>query len=310
MSLGHFKEDPVAEMGGDEDDDGLSAHDSQSLLHSSLLFYRSGSWYHRVKCAVLDHSVLVSWALNAILLVSLVLVIVGKSTARCKASPDDQGGRYSPAEDAVEYVPVLFKLGNSHASSPYQGFPTDETDRLWQELYGVGTFLHVDEDAGNRLLNTSVKAPVVGSENDLMVGLDVFHQLHCLNQIRMAFYPRRYNTSLTNPDGTVKYIQWLHIDHCVESLRQSIMCHSDTSLITYKWLESKKITELELEVVHMCRNFDKIQDWASQRTVNLGSKRLHVENGAIVDYTGWGPDPEAAVADDIPSGWNYTIEDL
>ncbi|KID59223.1 hypothetical protein MBR_10650, partial [Metarhizium brunneum ARSEF 3297] len=225
--------------------------------------------------AVLNHSVLVSWALNAILLVSLVLVIVGKFTARCKASPDDQGGSYSPAEDAVEYVPVLFKLGNSHASSPYQGFPTDETDRLWQELYG-----------------------------------DVFHQLHYLNQIRMAFYPRRYNTSLTNPDGTVKYIQWLHIDHSVESLRQSIMCHSDTSLITYKWLESKKITKTELEVVHMCRNFDKIQNWASQRTVNLGSRRLHVENGAIVDYTSWGPDPEAVVADDIPSGWNYTIEDL
>lgn len=59
----------------------------------------------------------------------------------------------------------------------------------------------------------------------------------------------------------------------------------------------------------MCRNFDKIQDWASQRTVSLGSKRLHVESGAIVDYTGWGPDPEAVVADDIPSGWNYTIED-
>lgn len=97
----------------------------------------------------------------------------------------------------MEYVPVLFKQGNSHASSPYQGFPTDETDRLWQELYGgkrvshrldaaaltssiVGTFIHVDEDAGSRLLNTSIKAPVVGSENDLMVGLDVFHQLHCL----------------------------------------------------------------------------------------------------------------------------------
>ncbi|KAG8404947.1 hypothetical protein J3459_022398 [Metarhizium acridum] len=309
MSLGHFKEDPVAEI-GESDDDGLNAHDGQSLLPSSFLFARSRSWYDRVKSAILSHSILVSWALNAIFLVLVVLIIAGKSTARCKTSPDDQGGRYSPAEDAVEYVPIVFKLGNSLASSPYQGFPTDETDRLWQELYNVGTFIHVDEDVGNRLLNTSVKAPVVGSENDLMVGLDVFHQLHCLNQIRMAFYPRRYNTSLTNPDGTVKYMQWLHIDHCIESLRQSVMCHSDTSLITYKWLESKKITEPELEVVHMCRNFDKIQDWASHRTVSLSSKRLHVENGAIVDYTNWGPDPEAAVADDIPTGWNYTIEDL
>lgn len=111
MSLGHFKEDPVAEMGGDEDDDGLSAHDSQSLLPSSLLFYRSGSWYHRVKRALLNHSVLVSWALNAILLVSLVLVIAGKSTAWCKASPDDQGGRYSkywPFSFDSAAIPMFF----------------------------------------------------------------------------------------------------------------------------------------------------------------------------------------------------------
>lgn len=102
MSLSHFKEDPVAEMGGEDDDDGLNAHDGQSLLPSLLLFPRSGPWYDRVKRAVLNHSVLVSWALNAILLVSLFLVIAGKSTARCKASPDDQGGRYS------EYLPFSF----------------------------------------------------------------------------------------------------------------------------------------------------------------------------------------------------------
>lgn len=94
-------------------------------------------------------------------------------------------------------MPVVFRLGTGHAVSAYQGFPTDETDRLWEELYAGkkpphclyatvlissidGAFLHVDQDAGNRLLNKSVKAPVVGYENDLMVGLDVFHQLHCL----------------------------------------------------------------------------------------------------------------------------------
>lgn len=88
------------------------------------------------------------------------------------------------------------------------------------------------------------------------------------------------------------------------------MCHSDTSLITYKWLERQKIVEPELEVVHVCRNFDKIRDWSFQRSISFDNKRLHVENGAIVDYTNWGPDPEAVAADHIPVWWNYTIKDL
>lgn len=93
MSVGHPKEDPVAEV-GIEDDDGLLAHDGQSLLHSSFLFARSGSWYTRFKHDIF-HSVLVPWVLSGIFLVLLVLVTTSKSAARCKTSPDDQGGRYS-----------------------------------------------------------------------------------------------------------------------------------------------------------------------------------------------------------------------
>jgi hypothetical protein len=210
MSPGHTKASMDAKVDVGNDDDEFSLGDDRSLLHQSETRETSSFSLTKLKLLIFKSN-FVPWMLNCILLLSIIMITLGKKTYHCKPSPDDQGGLYSPAENAVEYTPLVFKLGTGHSVSAYQGFPTDEVDRLWEDLYKDGAFLHIDEEAGNRLLNQSVRVPVIGYENDFLVGLDVFHQLHCLNQIRMAFYPRRYNTSMVNPDGTVKYIQWLHI---------------------------------------------------------------------------------------------------
>lgn len=117
---------------------------------------------------------------------------------------------------------------------------------------------------------------------------------------------------MVNADGSVKYLQWLHIDHCIDSIRQSLMCNADTSLITYDWLKSN-IMEPQLKTVHMCRDFGRLREWAFDRYVNFTTnKRRHVEHGVIVDYTNRGVDPEDAKAAEsyLPEGWNYTVEDL
>ncbi|KAK0652623.1 tat pathway signal sequence [Cercophora newfieldiana] len=216
----------------------------------------------------------------------------------------------APAAPATEYVPVYFRAGFTGDESPYQGWPNDEKDELWQELYHHGVTLRISADEHKSLVNQTIRVPIAGYENDYFGGLDVFHQLHCLNQIRMGYYPRRYNTSMTNPDGTVSYDQWLHIDHCIESLRQSIMCHSDIGFNTFKWLDDKKITQPMLNDMHMCRNFDKIREWAFDRYVSLDNRRAHVENGVLVDYSSWGPDPDSLLEGVVPKGWNYTVDDL
>lgn len=40
--------------------------------------------------------------------------------------------------------------------------------------------VRIDEESANRLINKTEHAPVVGMEHDYVVGLDIFHQLHCL----------------------------------------------------------------------------------------------------------------------------------
>ncbi|KAK0732542.1 tat pathway signal sequence [Apiosordaria backusii] len=211
----------------------------------------------------------------------------------------------------VEYVPVRFRRAFGKDLSPYQGWPDDEKDDLWEELYSYGASIHIDGQAAERLHDKTERAPVPGFEDRYVVGIDVFHQLHCLNMIRMGLFPGRYNTSMKRPDGTINYLQWLHMDHCIESLRQSITCHSDISVFTYWWLESKKVMEPELGTMHVCRNFSRIRAWAFDRFLNLEDRRKHVENGRIVNYAGWGPNPENAPGvEEAPRGWKSNVADL
>ncbi|KAK3314832.1 hypothetical protein B0H66DRAFT_323433 [Apodospora peruviana] len=140
---------------------------------------------------------------------------------------------------------------------------------------------------------------------------------------------------MRNPDGTINDGQWLHIgkiqvlvyviasvltrrlptdqsDRCIESIRQSITCHSDVSPVLFQWLKSKRINLPHLQLVHRCRNFGKIQDWVFDRFVDLGNRRQRVlDNGRIADYTNLDANPEDDPALlDPPKWWHYNVDDL
>lgn len=80
------------------------------------------------------------------------------------------------------------------------GTPSPELDALWD---------HVVDAAGVDLIGH--EADMVRGKTrqrpsgEYISGLDVFHQLHCLNKIRQSFYPDYYH----DPDG--KVIEQLHI---------------------------------------------------------------------------------------------------
>ncbi|KAL0071714.1 hypothetical protein AAF712_000636, partial [Marasmius tenuissimus] len=97
--------------------------------------------------------------------------------------------------------------------------------------------------------------PVLGEEDHYMIALDVFHQLHCLNQMRKAMYPEHYPNT---PEG----IHTPHMRHCISSIRQSLMCSADISPIVWQWSEKSHAAKERSDVVHTCRNFDKIKEWA------------------------------------------------
>lgn len=172
-----------------------------------------------------------------------------------------------------------------------------------------GNYLWVDRQTADKLPFKTEHAPTEGHMSDYVVGLSVFHVLHCLGVLRRHIYPHRYNSSMINPDGSVDYYKWHHVDHCLETVRRDVLCHADTAATTWEWIPGSQMS-IRAETLHVCRNFDVISQWAYDRHVE-GNQRTHVEDGRVVDYSG---QPATADWDKIqvmpPADWAYREEDM
>jgi hypothetical protein len=62
-----------------------------------------------------------------------------------------------------------------------------------------------------------------------------------------------------------------HISHCIESIRQSLMCASDISVIVWRWKSIAGKAQAHNGVIHTCRNFDKVKDWGMEAPTNKWS---------------------------------------
>lgn len=51
-------------------------------------------------------------------------------------------------------------------------------------------------------------------------------------------------------------------DHCIDILRQLVMCTSDVSVITANWVRDFPGPYPDFSVMHKCRNFEKVLHWS------------------------------------------------
>ena len=101
----------------------------------------------------------------------------------------------------------------------------------------------------------------------------MFHSLHCLNALRIALDGSKdvpysaYQQNMTR----------IHLDHCVEQLRQAILCHGDLTPVTLTPVYSEGSHTLNLlgqtEYEHTCR------DWRAFRKIMDGRESF--------DIAGW-----------------------
>lgn len=74
-------------------------------------------------------------------------------------------------------------------------------------------------------------------------------------------------------------------DHCIEVLRQGVMCRGDISLVTIRWQESNRLPVADFTAPHECVNFDAINEWARERRINAMQPGLlvHPTLGMVSD---------------------------
>lgn len=89
----------------------------------------------------------------------------------------------------------------------------------------------------------------------------MLHSLHCVNMVRKGLDGEYYY-----PDHDLyKHYGRNHLDHCLDHLRQSLMCHGDlTPLTTIYWPQIDGSFAHSAQT-HVCRNYEMIRDYTTQR---------------------------------------------
>lgn len=88
--------------------------------------------------------------------------------------------------------------------------------------------------------------------------LDVFHQIHCLNELRKnAFADYGEERPTKKKHGR---LWWIHLRHCTDMLLQNIKCHADADIVTYNWLETQQNPFPDFNINRKCRNFHALDD--------------------------------------------------
>ncbi|KAF3038997.1 hypothetical protein E8E12_004863 [Didymella heteroderae] len=133
------------------------------------------------------------WGFVLLLASSVVLnlLLMALTATKLTKRPTDQDcakqlSVYSPAMEAVEYVEYDF-AAEFNSTNKYRGLPTPEREDAWFNL----TYKHAVEIPATEIagLNRSESDNLKHVPEDVGTGyvaiLEVFHQLHCLNMIRM-----------------------------------------------------------------------------------------------------------------------------
>ncbi|ETI29101.1 hypothetical protein G647_01554 [Cladophialophora carrionii CBS 160.54] len=162
----------------------------------------------------------------------------------------------------------IWRLSRNQSEPVYVGQPSPEIDRAWDSLI-IPRFAGFYSDEAERL-------GLALSEDDyehgrVWVEPSGYHDLHCLNYIRQAL-DREYYTDIvfdrTTPVMPGMAGDRLHLDHCIELLRQSLLCHMDLTPIPKRWLVNGNMLHADQDQMHTCRDVGPIHDWIDGRSIS------------------------------------------
>ncbi|OAA75610.1 hypothetical protein LEL_07598 [Akanthomyces lecanii RCEF 1005] len=156
-------------------------------------------------------------------------------------------------------------------TSIYRGPPSLERETAWNSLWyhhampvskeGIYALNRTDPDLYYEVIGSDPEEPTYGAI------AEVFHQLHCLNLIRQHSWPLEQFSK----DWGELYPDFLwdnpvlgrmHVDHCFEALRLSLMCYSDITPVLNEHFDDPDFDrKADFNTHHKCRNFDRIVEY-------------------------------------------------
>jgi len=202
---------------------------------------------------------ILKWILHTILFSCNILLFVWISSREPAQNCHSRDTFHTPSLDAIEYRQDNWNLSLGSVT-PYTAPPGPEVDALWDQItanpHGNVDGLYIPKKDLPRIRKTSVTSPDGGS---YLAVMNVFHQLHCLNHLRKTVHKEYYESELKRIPSDVGEA---HTAHCLDSLRLSLQCNADTSVITFDWISDYPLPWPNFASEHKCRNWDKLQTWS------------------------------------------------
>ncbi|KAK7954090.1 hypothetical protein PG996_014976 [Apiospora saccharicola] len=152
--------------------------------------------------------------------------------------------------------------GSFMAQTTYRQDASPAVDAAWEALPGV---IPLSEGPASGLGPHHVQ---VSSKHGggYIVNVEGMHHLHCLNLLRKGlwysydYYHELGEHAFKNEEPILK----LHVSHCLDTIRQVLMCNPDTGVLGQVWYGHPEGPQAfpDFQSRHKCKNFDDIRDWA------------------------------------------------
>ncbi|KAH9890205.1 hypothetical protein F4778DRAFT_785366 [Xylariomycetidae sp. FL2044] len=153
---------------------------------------------------------------------------------------------YSPAADGitmrVETIDTQFPTSNI-----YKGSPSPQLDEIWDSLT-ANVHVRISSEELARMNETSI---ALSDEDGGYLGG---------NWIRHVVYKDHYEEFP---------MAQMHIAHCIDSLRQTLMCQPNNALFMYDWAETLNGPVPRFVARRECVDWSKLVTWSASRRVSL-----------------------------------------
>ncbi|RAL07365.1 oxidase ustYa family protein, partial [Aspergillus homomorphus CBS 101889] len=152
-----------------------------------------------------------------------------------------------------------------YAPRSFEEGPTPEIDEAWERFHArpMSVSLEVVEKSGENTDAVRLPDELGGG---YLAWAEVNHQLHCLNLLRKAIY-WDYYYDITRELQREPPEVYAHLDHCIEMMRQILMCNADTGLQLHHWVRGNPTPIPNSNTWHMCKDFESILDWTHRMQI-------------------------------------------
>ncbi|KAJ6782551.1 hypothetical protein PWT90_01379 [Aphanocladium album] len=215
-------------------------------------------------------------AANAgLFLVTVLFWLLGSRSVPSELVCAKVASSYSPILSSLKFREENFQ-NEFTRESVYRGPPSQKLEQAWDDLWhhqGVGISregLVALNKTHDKYLQTHRST---AAKPEYYALVEMFHQLQCLNTIRQATWPiDMYDKSWgedLQPLNVSDSQGRAHVNHCIETLRLSLMCFGDVTPMLLLTQDGTLNTSMaDFNVHHKCRSYEQIRDYVDAAGVN------------------------------------------